>query len=182
VTEWWAELRELNALPVATTFLEDVVASFASSCIEEARAQVLDANGALGPEPRDPVAKAFRRRVYENKAVLAPIAADPVRESRENFLARARNHFDARAVRGKTLGYRKVSPKPSLLTTHLDWLVRFQLKGEAFAQIAAACGSVGTRQTVDAAVRSLARLLELTLRPTPRGGARPRPRGAQSKK
>jgi hypothetical protein len=123
---------------------------------------------------RDDLTKAIKKREGERhleelrekelnvEEALAPISADPSRESEDRFVQRARTHFRARKDDAKRFGYVKVSVKPKLLNEHMDWLVRFQLHGESRAEIARSTNVV--RQAVDRAIRDTAALLKLRLR------------------
>lgn len=123
-----------------------------------------------------------RAEALKSDKILAPIGADPLRESKEHFEARAQAHWAARVAHASALGHVPVSPRPAL-HQHLDWLVRYQVKGEGFSEIARTAGSVSSPQAVALAVRSLAELIGLTLRTSIRGGARPRrARRSQRKK
>jgi hypothetical protein len=93
--------------------------------------------------------------------MLAPIGADPVRESEASFLERARVHFQARMNQAKALGFVSVSPKHKL-ADHMDWLIRYQLHGESRAAIAQ--NACVVQPAVDRAIRELAAFLNLRLR------------------
>lgn len=127
--------------------------------------------------------RSARAEALKSERLLAPIGADPLRETREFFEERARTHWEARVAQAATMGYVPVRPKPSL-HLHMRWLVRYQLARESFSEIARTRGEETTRTAVTLAVRSLARLIGLALRPSQRGGARPHsaPRPRQRKK
>ena len=109
--------------------------------------------------------------------VLAPIAANPIRESRDDFLKRAVNHWNARAdevddvLPASGQSVKAPASRPEL-RRHIDWLIRYQVKGESWAQVATDPIAV-SHDTVRVEVQRLARLLDLKLRP---GRPRGRPR------
>ena len=118
-----------------------------------------------------------RARALKQSRVRAPIGADPIRESREEFLTRAFNHWNARAVAlddvllASDQSVTAPAPRPEL-PRHIDWLIRFQVKGESATEIATNPIAL-FRPTVSVEIRRLTKLLELKPRPgCPRG--RPR--------
>ena len=90
--------------------------------------------------------------------VLAPLFADPLRESREAFLVRASHHWDGRASRARAFGYTPTLKRPQT-EDHILWLLRHRLKGESTTRIAEAVDR--SRQTVEEGIASVARLLRL---------------------
>ena len=111
-----AKFAELQRLPIDTSWLDDVL----EGPIDIAR----------GPD------------VLRQPRVLAPIATFLWRESRDDFLKRATNHWDARVVefddvlRESGQRVKAPAPKPDL-QRHIDWLIRYQVKGEPEPKIAA---------------------------------------------
>ena len=128
---------------------------------------------------RDRVADSYvetyrQRELWEDTAILAPVAADPIRETREHFLARAEEHYTARdlylrpaaAAAGFPIGRSKPAPE---LAKHVAWLVRFQIRGESFGAIASGANGERARAnaaTVRIAVQRMARIVGLDLRPS----------------
>ena len=114
----------------------------------------------------------FRReQLASDDQSLAPVAADPLHESKTRFLERAADHYDARTARfnerwaadGAEVGAERVAPQ---LRRHVDWLARFQL-GESCAQIAQQEPPHATvnQMTVRKGITRAAELIELpTLR------------------
>ena len=126
---------------------------------------------------------------YKNTAlahddsVLAPLAADPSVETKRDFLARAGEHYVARDLRlnevARAVGFSPIAARRApQLHRHIDWLVRFNVQGRHFQDIARdAKLGVGGEERVRVAVNRLARLLKLRLRPLNAG----RPRKAARK-
>jgi hypothetical protein len=169
--DWRAALRELNALPVESTWLENPLALFRPDCIKGARANALNANGSLKPlQDMESLSRTFSEQVFANESVLAPIAADPSRESRVDFIGRCQCHWDARVARAHGLGFTRTSPRPSL-RQHAEWLARYQVQLESYGTLARSARA--DLQTVREAVRRTADLVALPLRPAQKGG-RPR--------
>ncbi len=148
---WRAELRRLNELPPDTERLDDVLHS--------------------GWEPGLTVDAALAK-----SRVLAPIAADPLRESLAGVLQRVRNHWLGRARRARTVmaqagvRVRTVGTAPAR-TAHANWLARHQVRGESASQIAASLPGArdprllaSKRRTVQAAITRAATLLGLKVR------------------
>ena len=81
-----------------------------------------------------------RAKALKQPRVLAPIAADPTRESREHFLKRAANHWSARDTEADEVlresGQSVSAPAPKPNMQHIDWLIRHQVKGESRVEIA----------------------------------------------
>lgn len=117
-----------------------------------------------------------RHRAQTSDDALRPIAADPVAESRQEFVQRAVHHYNSRAALAESLGaplyQRHPSPK---LHTHARWLVRNHLRRESYDAIADAENVQGAdpAKAVEAAIRTFAALIGLR-----RGGRRGRPRKA----
>ncbi len=114
--------------------------------------------------------------------VLAPIGADPMRESLTQFRRRATNHWHARTVDVDTIAHQLgLTPKAAYAraaqSQHIRWLVRYQVHRESFDAIGKqprhADDVHASRHTVRLEVRRLAAQLELTRRP---GRPRGRPR------
>lgn len=185
--EWFETLNELNALPIDSTWLASGLENVMS---DGERRTALGNLKSLSPSvplivkltpdgqtqavregPGDRERKryllnelpAYRDHLLDQNCALAPIRADPLRESETSFLTRARDHFQARVRKGEQKGYTRVSPK-SNLDQQIDWLIRFQLHRQSRRAIAAKDNKV--REAVDRAIRELAALLDLRLRPT----------------
>ena len=114
--------------------------------------------------------------------VLAPVGADPMRESLTQFRRRATNHWHARTVDVDTIAHQLgLTPKAAYAraaqSQHIRWLVRYQVHRESFEAIGKqprhADDVHASRHTVRLEVRRLAAQLELTRRP---GRPRGRPR------
>ena len=249
---WRKKLRELNALPIDTAWLDDVLESpiepIAGGPDEQFRdrAKRLAASGPMGQKMaarltatlqrhggsvqgaaprlqrhlerlRRPLANlrrqgrldddtlgwvqvlaaivndvdALQQAAEEARAaalrqprVLAPVGADPMRESLTQFLRRATNHWHARAVDVDTIAHQlgltfKAAYARAAQSQHIRWLVRYQVHRESYE-------AIGTQprheddvhaspHTVRLEVRRLAAQLELTLRSG-------RPRGRPRKK
>jgi hypothetical protein len=121
-------------------------------------------------------------QLADDEDFLAPMIADPSHETREHFIQRAADHYDARALRVKRAesvgNFIAVPARQSPeLYQHVEWLLRFQVQKESYAVIAKSSGLRGPDQakTVGKAVRELAGLIDLSLRPVSRG--RPRSNG-----
>ena len=233
---WRKKLRELNALPMDTAWLDDVLESPIDPIADgphkqfRDRAQRLAASGPMGQKMaarliatlqrhlellRCLLAKlrcqgrldddtlgsvqvltaivhdvdALQQAVKEARAaalrqprVLAPIGADPMRESLTQFRRRATNHWHARTVDVDTIAHQLgLTPKAAYAraaqSQHIRWLVRYQVHRESFEAIAKqprhADDVHASRHTVRLEVRRLAAQLELTRRP---GRPRGRPR------
>ena len=239
---WRKKLRELNALPIDTAWLDDVLESpiepIADGPDEQFRDRVqrLAASGPMGQKMADELAATLERhagsvqgaapqlqrdlerwragRLDDNtlgwvqvlaaivhnvdalqqtakKAraaalrqprVLAPVGADPMRESLTQFRRRATNHWHARTVDVDTIAHQLgLTPKAAYAraaqSQHIRWLVRYQVHRESFEAIAKqprhADDVHASRHTVRLEVRRLAAQLELALRP---GRPRGRPR------
>ena len=127
-------------------------------------------------------AKKARAAALRQPRVLAPVGADPMRESLTQFQRRAKNHWDARAVDVDTIAHQlgltfKAAYTRAAQSQHIRWLVRYQVHRESYE-------AIGTQprhkddvhaspHTVRLEVRRLAAQLELTLRS---GRPRGRPR------
>jgi hypothetical protein len=123
--------------------------------------------------------------IADDEEMLAPVAADPLQETKDHFMSRAEDHFRARQLRlrriAKDAGFTSNPPAQTPeLAKHVGWLVRFQINDESASAIARSSGLHGPDQrvTVAKAIRQLARLIGLPLRPVARG--RPRCRRAAS--
>ena len=126
--------------------------------------------------------KEARAAALRQPRVLAPIGADPMRESLTQFRRRATNHWRARAEDVDTIAHQLgLTPKAAYAraaqSQHIRWLVRYQVHRESFEAIAKqprhADDVHASRHTVRLEVRRLAAQLELALRP---GRPRGRPR------
>ena len=249
---WRKKLRELNALPIDTAWLDDVLESpiepIAGGPDEQFRdrAQRLAASGPMGQKMaarltatlqrhggsvqgaaprlqrhlerlRRPLANlrrqgrldddtlgwvqvlaaivndvdALQQAVEEARAaarrqprVLAPVGADPMRESLTQFLRRATNHWCARTGDVDTIAHQlgltfKAAYARAAQSRHIQWLVRYQVHKESFETIGKQPRHEddvhASQHTVRLEVRRLAAQLELTLRSG-------RPRGRPRKK
>lgn len=113
-----------------------------------------------------------KTELSDDEDALAPVSADPAIESKERFLQRAEEHFAARANRMKRIcAWEGPVRLPPSLLQHTEWLVRFQLRNETFLEIAAGVRwrTDDPKKVVEVAVRRLAALIELSLRPLRRG-------------
>jgi len=95
---------------------------------------------------------------------LGPIATDPMRESLSDFIARARDHWNARAIRSnETLANDATPPKASQahasLALHASWLARYHVSGCSIAVLAEDAGR--SEKAIQSAILSLARLIGL---------------------
>ena len=123
-----------------------------------------------------------RAAALRQPRVLAPVGADPMRESLTQFRRRATNHWHARTVDVDTIAHQLgLTPKAAYAraaqSQHIRWLVRYQVHRESFDAIGKQPRHEddvhASRHTVRLEVRRLAAQLELTLRP---GRPRGRPR------
>lgn len=95
---------------------------------------------------------------------------------RAAFEAHLTEYLDQMEQLARTRGFVRTTDKVS---RHFEWLALYQVGERSPAQIARICGK--ERAAVDAAIRATAALLELSLRPCPRGGVRHAPhRGART--
>lgn len=156
--EWLSELKRLDKLPFwMRVGVSDKVAA---SHLEEYRSRAL----------------------VDDEDMLAPVAADPLRETKKHFMDRAEDHYRSRRLRlrriadaGKfTIAPPKLSPK---LHERVNWLVRFQIRDESSAAIAKSSGLLGAggQITVKKAIQDVAALIGLPLRPERRGRPRTKP-------
>ena len=244
---WRKKLRELNALPIDTAWLDDVLESpiepIADGPDEQFRDRVqrLAASGPMGQKMADELAATLERHagsvqgaapqlqrdlerwrqgrldddtlgwvkvlaaivddvdalpqaVEEARAaalrqprVLAPVGADPMRESLTQFLRRAKNHWHARTVDVDTIAnqlgltYQAAYARSAPQSRHIRWLVRYQVYRESYEAIGKQPRHKGdvhaSPHTVRLEVRRLAAQLELALRSgRPRGRPRKRSR------
>ena len=123
-----------------------------------------------------------RAAALRQPRVLAPVGADPMRESLTQFRQRATNHWRARTVDVDTIAHQLgLTPKAAYAraaqSQHIRWLVRYQVHRESFDAIGKqprhADDVHASPHTVRLEVRRLAAQLELTRRP---GRPRGRPR------
>jgi hypothetical protein len=131
--EWWRNLEELNNT-------------------------VLDASGR---DPRDVFTSDHSGRVVEKHRSSSPIAANPVAESLDQFVERARQHWHARAELARALGYRSIAPRPQLERDAM-LLAQHQMDGRSIRELAA------TWQLEPAALRKALTTLRQTLGLAPR--------------
>ena len=117
--------------------------------------------------------------------VLAPVGADPMRESLTQFLRRATNHWHARAEDVDTIAQHlgltlKAAYARAAQSRHIRWLVRYQVHRESYEAIGKQPRHKddvhASPHTVRLEVRRLAAQLELTLR-SGRLRGRPRKKG-----
>ena len=97
--------------------------------------------------------------------------ADAAERIRDEFEKNLQAHLDHCDELARERGYRPSPQKQEEL--HFDWLVRYQVLTEPFASIARTPSEKRAVRTVKDAVTSLARLIDLPLRPPDRPG-RPR--------
>ena len=96
-----------------------------------------------------------------NGDALAPMAAYPDSERRQEFMARASAHWDARV---QFLGASGAQPAPATKRlSHFEWLVRYQVGEESAYHIAQTEGLSGARAVLTR-IRELSKLLGLRLR------------------
>ncbi len=123
--------------------------------------------------------KGAQAGMLEDFLVLAPLSADPACEGVEDFRRRAEQHYAARQLRLRRLAasmglsFDRARATPERVK-HLGWLIRIQLKGESSRQIGRNEGIAP--EAVAMAVRRLARLIDLKLRPLPVGRPHNRPK------
>jgi hypothetical protein len=182
-TEWFEQLQKLNSLPVDARWLETGLENIMPDGERRAALGTLNKPRADLPDDTRPeqwraqrvrnerederkrylrdVLPDQRARLLDRDHALAPLGADPLRESELHFIERARIHFEARVRAGERLGFTVVNPKPKL-DEHMDWLIRFQLDGKTRDAIANSSNVV--RRAVDQAIHDLAVLLDLRLR------------------
>jgi hypothetical protein len=166
---WFDELKRLNALSIDPS-ITHVLETFITDGERRARLGSLkslppnDPRRAAEPFLKKELPKRTSERLRQDVA-LKPIGADPFLESEQDFLKRARVHFQARVLRARDLGYSIVSVTPKL-EDQMNWLIQYQLHGKRRELIAKESHVV--RQAVDRAIRQLARVLDLRLRPSAR--------------
>jgi hypothetical protein len=161
---WHAALMTLNQKPVEFDWLEaisdlvsaeddphvDKRAAQARQMIREARAELLE-HGRHRRGSAD---------LSRDDRFLAPVATDPLRESRNHFIERAKDHWDARAwLAERRYGAAPVAPVPKL-RKHVDWAVRHIIGGEKISTIART--ERLTPQTVSEAIVRFRRLVRWT--------------------
>jgi hypothetical protein len=93
------------------------------------------------------------------------VAAYPDDERKQEFLARAKAHWDAR-VQFLWAGGAKAAPS-TRLAAHFEWLVRYQVGRESAYHIAKRYNLSGARAVLPR-IRNLANLIDLPLRKTAR--------------
>lgn len=132
------------------------------------------------------LAKYRKHDLIDDEDLLAPVAAEPLWETKAHFMERAEDHFRARQLRLQRIAKAAdvtVKPPAELpqLHEHVRWLVRFQVFGESAATIAKSAGlhDPDQRVTVQKAIHELAHLIDLPSRPTRPG--RPQRRTATSR-
>lgn len=103
---------------------------------------------------------------------LRPIVANPPHESHAEYRRRSERHWDASVKLAKGLGMTSETRTSGDFTRDLDWLVRFQIRGQNYREIVEAARIATNEDAVRQAIKSLARLLQLKLRRQARG--RPR--------
>ena len=146
--EWRDELQRLNGLPLSLG--TDLSARVAPSHVEEYRLKQLG----------------------DDEEALALVSANPLAETKEHFLRRADDHYQARALRlervARVGGFTATPPRDwPELSKHVGWLIRYQLHRESFETIAQREG--GLSKTVGKTVHDVAAAIGLSLRPMPRG-------------
>ena len=83
--------------------------------------------------------------LINDKEALAPLSANPLHETQEHFLNRAREHYEARLKNLErtakkerfVLEHPRSSPE---LERHIEWLLAFQIANRTYAQIACSAG------------------------------------------
>ncbi len=104
----------------------------------------------------------------DDDAFLAPLSLNPLGESPDQALERARKHYAARAAAAESRGYVPVLARHRL-DDHARWLARHQVLGESVEEILAHEPSVSDRRTIEKALENLCRDLKLRKRPAKRG-------------
>jgi hypothetical protein len=164
--EWSQRLYELNAVPIESIEIHDVLSVMTEG---ERRAELgrLLARGrqnSLAEQQRIWTLRhevpALQRQVHD--AALPAIGANPLRESFDDFQKRTRVHWDARVREAEQRGYARVGAK-SELHRDFEWLIRYQLRGESYEKIAVG-PPAHTTDAVRMAIGRLAQLLRLQLR------------------
>lgn len=107
---------------------------------------------------------------YQRHVAMLPLSANPALERREEFLARAAEHYDRRAAAFRArLGMRPRRAASNNLSRDTEWTFAHYVDGRSFRQIARAAGAEFPRRdaldarvaTVKQAVRRCATLLAL---------------------
>lgn len=98
---------------------------------------------------------------------LAPLEANPLLETRQEFEERARMHWEARRRVALDLGFPETPVKEE--DAHWGWLVRFQVGGESYESIALRAnfsdgGQSATPHAIRKGVSAAAKLLNLEVR------------------
>ena len=99
--------------------------------------------------------------------VVAPLAGpNPLLETREEFLRRGQAAWDEAVAEIAEQGLSVIVPRK--LGLHCEWLVRYHVRGETAAEILRDCEDARNRDasTVYKAVRSVANLVDLPVRPS----------------
>jgi hypothetical protein len=173
---WSEHVNALDRLPVDQVWREDVLRNVLS---ETEAAKQLDALSDV-PFTEDPTVTyhpnreharflreelaLIREQRLDQESVLAPISADPFRESRESFLARASNHWKARVLHAQRFGLRHVSTRANL-ARDVGWLVRYHVLEQSLSEIAQGPPIV-EKNAVDKAIRRVAPLVGFVLSPS----------------
>jgi hypothetical protein len=86
-----------------------------------------------------------------------PVSSDPARESLDDFLARARLHWQARALEAKRRGFREAGGEGSWpnLRRDCEWLVKYQFNKEPYASIAGESQVEAVKKATDRLARAV---------------------------
>jgi hypothetical protein len=183
--EWLTVLRGLNTRTVDATYLDDVLASVASTRELEQQELKIAADvresrrarkrgdqlpGGIWREDLPWLQESRRqfneREIPQRRSELldlpragAAVGADPLRESEDHFMFRARNHWKARLQEAKRMGYQPVRAWPDMVQ-HVEWTIRHIVSSERLVDIAKSCRPSRSRQLVSRAVHDVVALLD----------------------
>lgn len=166
--EWAWHLARIDAFPPDPRRID----VFADVMSDAERITALSKLKSLSPEDPSRVERerylrkelpAYRERLLDQDITLAPVAADPSQESLEQFLTRARNHWEARVLLLRRFGFTSVSTKPEL-TRDIEWVVRYHVLEESARKITDTSSTRVEPSAVTMAVRRTAKLIGLQLR------------------
>ena len=183
---WHARLNEVCTRPVSTSAYVPLVSLISPEQerherqkLAERAAQAQKAGNLSFVDPGARHAEQFwneelprlRREEAERRLAhaLQPISANPPYESKTEFLARAHTHWDAMEQKAKELGITAEVRQPPESNRDLKWLLKFQLEGLTYRQIAETAAIETEVATVRRAIARYARLLNLKLRRLPLG-------------
>jgi hypothetical protein len=155
---WLAELRLMDETPLSP-FRENVLDRIATD----------DDPKAASPQ----VLAQLRENILDEPEAYAPISADPLHETWATFRRRAETHYRSRRRRLERLQLATIDARRSPeLERHVEWLLRFHLKRESYADILRQDSSASDRTTVVKAIHDIAAAIGLPLRHVRRGRRR----------